>query len=188
MSSGSQPRDGRIADVEQPRDAALASLASRKATACSRCCGLSLACGVDGGFELTSAHSSCRERVWRGQRPGPNFWPRLRQDAGCSIADQKRNRSNAPLLTVEPVPPLLATATVERAREAHRKTRTGLSRPSNRSLFAMPIPAGNRFDEARDRGPHFWRRLRISPARDEPIGCRGGRPIDISCEEKAQSY
>ena len=35
------------------------------------------------------------------------------------------------------------------------QTRTGLSRPSNRSLFAAPIPAGKRFGEARDRAAIF---------------------------------
>jgi CO/xanthine dehydrogenase Mo-binding subunit len=37
----------------------------------------------------------------------------------------------------------------------HLETRTRLSRPSNRSLFAPPIPAGKRFGEPRDRAGLF---------------------------------
>src|SRR5271167_2175223 len=37
----------------------------------------------------------------------------------------------------------------------HRKTRTGLSQSSNRSLFAAPILVGKRFGEARDRAGIF---------------------------------
>jgi hypothetical protein len=51
---------------------------------------------------------------------------------------------------------------------AHRKTRTGLSRPSNRSLFAAPIPAGKRLGDAIDRARIFGDECLLRLDRDGP--------------------
>jgi hypothetical protein len=52
------------------------------------------------------------------------------------------------MLVLEPI----STRVVPTRRLTPTKARTGLSRPSNRSLFAAPIPAGKRSGEVRDWG------------------------------------
>src|SRR5271168_1456741 len=69
-------------------------------------------------------------------------------------ADDARNRYVI-VITSAPTLSPYSGMTTPKFRRALRKTRTGLSQPSNRSLFAAPIPAGKRFGEARDRAGIF---------------------------------
>ena len=64
-------------------------------------------------------------------------------------ADDARNRYVI-VITSAPTLSPYSGMTTPKFRRALRKTRTGLSQPSNRSLFAAPIPAGKKFGEARD--------------------------------------